>query len=92
MVSDAESKLIARAAQSVRIVDAPAQAARAPSIMLLAASSYGSRPAEDTTIPTGFDPSAVALFEAIIEAAYLVANADGEFDDAERLVFEGILI
>jgi tellurite resistance protein len=92
VVSDAESKLIARAAQSVRIVDAPAQAARAPSIMLLAASSYGSRPAEDTTIPTGFDPSAVALFEAIIEAAYLVANADGEFDDAERRVFEGILI
>jgi tellurite resistance protein len=91
VASDAESKLIARAARSVRIIDAPAQAARTPSILLLAASSYGSRPAEDTTIPTGFDPGAVALFEAIIEAAYLVANADGEFDEDGRRVFEGIL-
>ena len=91
MASDAQSKLIARAVQSVRIIDAPAQAAGGPSIMLLAASSYGSRPAEDTTIPTGFDPGAVALFEAIIEAAYLVANADGRFDNDERRVFERIL-
>jgi tellurite resistance protein len=91
LASDAQRKLITRVARSVRILDAPAQAAGGPSILLLAASSYGARPAEDTTIPTGFDPGAVALFEAIIEAAFLVANADGEFDDEERRVFEGIL-
>ncbi len=62
------------------------------SILSLAASSYGARPAEDMTIPTGFDPAAVVLFEAIVEGAYLVANADGVFDDDERRAFERIVV
>ena len=55
------------------------------SILTVAAGVYGARPAaEETTIPTGFDPQAAALFEAIVEAAYVVSAADGVLDDSER--------
>jgi tellurite resistance protein len=53
--------------------------------------SYGARPVGDATVPTGFDPIAVALFEAIVEAAYVVATADGVFDAEERRVFEQVV-
>jgi tellurite resistance protein len=61
------------------------------SILGLAAASYGTRPRDDATVPTGFDPLAVALFEAIVEGAYLVASADGVFDDEERKTFEKVV-
>ena len=61
------------------------------SILLLAAASYSARPKEDATAPTGFDPIAVALFEAIVEASYLVASADGKVDDEERKTFERVV-
>lgn len=62
------------------------------SILSLAAASYGARPAlDDATMPTGFDVNAVRLFESIIEAAFLVAFADGVFDDEERGAFERIV-
>ncbi len=61
------------------------------SILTQAAKSYGARPIMDeATVPTGFDPAAAALFEATIEAAFLVANSDGVFDDEERAAFESI--
>ncbi|HEY6463525.1 MAG TPA: tellurite resistance TerB family protein, partial [Polyangiaceae bacterium] len=44
------------------------------------------------TVPTGFDPLAVALFEAIVEGAYLVAAADGVIDDDERRTFEKVVL
>lgn len=58
---------------------------------MLAAASYGARPQDESTIPTGFDPLAAALFESIIEGAYLVATADGVFDDEERKTFERVV-
>jgi tellurite resistance protein len=61
------------------------------SILGLAAASYGARPADEATVPTGFDPLAVALFEAIVEGAYLVASADGVFDAEERKTFESVV-
>jgi tellurite resistance protein len=61
------------------------------SILTLAAASYGSRPTDESTVPTGFDPFAAALFESIVEGAYLVATADGVFDDEERRTFERIV-
>jgi tellurite resistance protein len=68
---------------------------RAPSsersILTLAAASYGARPTDESTIPTGFDPFAAMLFESIVEGAYLVATADGVFDDEERRTFERIV-
>jgi tellurite resistance protein len=63
----------------------------ATSILSLAAASYGARPADEATVPTGFDPLAVALFEAIVEGAYLVASADGVFDPEERKTFEKVV-
>jgi len=61
------------------------------SVIALAAAAYASQPSVDSTTPTGFDPFAVTLFEAIVEAAYLVATADGVFDADEREVFARIV-
>jgi tellurite resistance protein len=61
------------------------------SILSLAAASYGARPSDEATVPTGFDPQACALFEAIVEGAYLVASADGVFDDQERSTFYNVV-
>lgn len=63
------------------------------SILAQAASSYGARPVVDeATVPTGFDPAAAALFEATVEAAFLVANSDGEFDADEQAVFQSVVV
>jgi tellurite resistance protein len=63
------------------------------SILKLAASSYGfGTVGEEVTVPTGFDPNAAALFEAMVESAYLVATADGEFDASERATFEHLVL
>jgi len=61
------------------------------SILTLSAAAYGSRPTDESTVPTGFDPMAAALFESIVEGAYIVATADGVFDDEERRVFERVV-
>jgi tellurite resistance protein len=63
------------------------------SILTVAAGSYGARPpADESTVPTGFDPRIAALFETIVEAAYLVATADGLFDEAEKRAFEKVVV
>jgi tellurite resistance protein len=62
------------------------------SILALAAASYGARPDEEMTQPTGFDPNAAALFEAVVEAAFLMAHADGHFDDTERQAFQQLVV
>ncbi|HMJ16046.1 MAG TPA: tellurite resistance TerB family protein [Polyangiaceae bacterium] len=63
------------------------------SILTLTAAIYGSMPVdEDVTRPTGFDPEAAALFEAVVESAYLVAQADGSFDAEEREAFQHVVI
>jgi tellurite resistance protein len=63
------------------------------SVLLAAAARY-STPVTDYSLtpPTGFDPEAAALFEAIVESAFLVANADGEFDATEREVFTSVVL
>jgi len=91
MQNDARINLLARVARTASREGAPPESAKPTSILYLAATSYGARPSEDATVPTGFDPVAVALFEAIVEAAYLVANADGVFDDEERRTFEHVV-
>jgi len=84
--------LLARVARSPSLPGKPVDPSHPVSILSLAAASYGARPSEDATVPTGFDPLAVALFEAIVEGAYLVATADGVFDDAERKLFERVVL
>jgi tellurite resistance protein len=63
------------------------------SILARSAMSYGFRSEQDDlTVPSGFDPVAAALFEAVVEAAFLVANADNEFDDTEKAAFRSVVI
>jgi tellurite resistance protein len=64
----------------------------AGAVLVVASMSYGARPNDQhATVPTGFDPRAAALFESVIEAAFLVASADERFDDDERRAFEAVV-
>ena len=92
MDNDKRIHLLARVARSVTAPGKPLDPAKPASILSLTAASYGARPSEDATVPTGFDPLAVALFEAIVEGAYLVATADGVFDADEKHAFEQVVI
>ncbi|MEO7109923.1 MAG: tellurite resistance TerB family protein, partial [Polyangiaceae bacterium] len=88
MPTDEEINMLARVARTKHVAGDDDSDT---SILLLAAASYSARPKEDATVPTGFDPVAVALFEAIVEAAYLVASADGVVDAEERKTFERVV-
>jgi hypothetical protein len=46
---------------------------------------------DEATAPTGFDPAAAMLFEATLEAAYLVALADAPLDAREDAVLRAIV-
>jgi tellurite resistance protein len=92
MEKDLRINLLARVARLASDPRGPLDPARPVSILSLTAASYGARPSDDATVPTGFDPLAVALFEAIVEGAYLVAHADGVFDDEERRTFERVVL
>lgn len=89
MVTDERINMLARVARTPH--GEVADPAQDRSILTLAAASYGSRPTDESTVPTGFDPHAAALFESIVEGAYIVATADGVFDDEERRAFERIV-
>jgi tellurite resistance protein len=63
------------------------------SILRAAAGAYAlGADLEELTQPTGFDPEAARLFEALIESAFVVANADGTFDDTKRKTFERVVV
>src|SRR5947208_9308283 len=87
---EAKINLLARVARSNNASPA-AETEKPASILSLCAASYGARPSDEATVPTGFDPQACALFEAIVEGSYLVASADGVFDAAERETFERVV-
>jgi tellurite resistance protein len=92
-MTDVDESLLDRVASKLSLPPSYAEAGTKASILTVAAASYGSRPTtEDVTQPTGFDPDAAALFEAVVEAAYVVAIADGHFDDTERAAFEHVVI
>lgn len=64
----------------------------AASLLSRVAGAYGAQPVIDDDVPiSGFDAEAAALFEAVVEAAFLVANADGNFDADERAAFQAIV-
>src|SRR5215470_8039449 len=87
-----DKSLLDRVARGVSKPGANAPAGVTASILAQAATSYGARPVVDeATVPTGFDPAAAALFEAVVEAAFLVANSDGVFDEDERAAFESVV-
>jgi tellurite resistance protein len=92
MDNDLRINLLARLARSSTASGRLSDPGRPASILSLSAAAYGAKPSEDATVPTGFDPVAVALFESIVEGAYVVANADGVFDDEEKRTFERIVV
>lgn len=89
-----DSSLIGKVAQKLN--QAPSYAGdRVPrgSLLSVAAGSYGFKTQnEELTQPTGFDPVAARLFEAVVEGAFLVAHADGQFDARERTAFEHVVV
>jgi len=88
-----DEDLMGRVATKLSEPPSYAEPGQKGSILTVAAASFGSKPtADDVTQPTGFDPEAAALFEAVVESAYLVANADGHFDDMERATFEQVVV
>jgi tellurite resistance protein len=88
-----ERSLLERVALGMSHPGASAPSGVTTSILAQSASSYGAQPiADEATVPTGFDPVAAALFEAVVEAAFLVANSDGEFDADERAVFQAVVL
>lgn len=94
-MSAPDSSLIGKVAQ--KLTEAPAYAATAGgakgSLLKLAAASYGYKAEDDElTQPTGFDPEAARLFEAMVESAFLVANADGDFDSTEQAAFQHVVV
>jgi tellurite resistance protein len=87
-----DKSLLERVARGISRPGDAAPTGISSSILTQAAKSYGARPIfDEATVPTGFDPAAAALFEATIEAAFLVANSDGVFDDEERAAFESVV-
>ena len=87
-----DKSLLERVARGVARPGQAAPPGVTASILAQAAKSYGARPVYDeSTAPTGFDPKAAALFEGIVEAAFLVANSDGVFDADERAAFQSVV-
>jgi tellurite resistance protein len=86
----ADESLLEKVASRLGQTPAYADAAEQGSIWRETASSYGFFPSQDRTMD--FDPGAAALFEAIVESAYLVANADGDFDETERAAFKHVVV
>lgn len=88
-----DNSLISKVVRQLSSPPASAEVGVRGSVLTVAASSYGFHgDMEELTQPTGFDPEAARLFEALVESAFLVATADGHFDAAEQGVFQQIVL
>ncbi len=89
----ADNSLITKVARRLSSAPTYAETGVKGSILSAAASSYGFRAdLDELTQPTGFDPEAARLFEALVESAYLVATADGNFDATEQAAFQHVVL
>ena len=92
-MSAPDSTLINQLARCLQASPRHAEAGTYGSIFGVAASAYRFRAERDElTQPTGFDPQAARLFEAILESAYLVSNAGGEFDESRRVALVHLVL
>lgn len=92
-MSTPDQGLIHRVAQRLSQTPGYAETGSKSSILVATANAYGRRAElEEVTQPTGFDPGAARVFEAIIESAFVVAHADGHFDDVERAAFQHVVL
>src|SRR5215203_1775386 len=87
-----DESLLGKVATQLSRPPSYADGASKASILSIAAASYGWKSSDEVTQPTGFDPEAARLFESVVEAAFLVANADGEFDDSEQSAFRHVVV
>lgn len=89
-----DSSLIGKVARQLSQAPArPAAEGARASLLSVASSSFGwTTDNDELTQPTGFDPEAARLFEAVVEGAFLVANADGDFDETERATFQHLVV
>jgi tellurite resistance protein len=88
-----DSSLITKVARKLGQAPAYVEGPNPVSILSAAAGCYGlTSDMEELTQPTGYDPDAARLFEAIIESAFVVAHADGEFDAAEQAAFRHVVL
>jgi tellurite resistance protein len=88
-----DESLLGKVATQLSRPPSYAAASAKASILSIAAASYGWKSSGDeVTQPTGFDPEAARLFESVVEAAFLVANADSEFDDKEQTAFRHVVV
>ncbi|MDQ2643741.1 MAG: tellurite resistance TerB family protein [Myxococcota bacterium] len=88
-----DSSLLTKVARKLGQAPAYAEGPHPVSILSAAAGCYGlTADIEELTQPTGYDPDAARLFEAIIESAFVVAHADGEFDATEQATFRHVVL
>src|SRR3954451_1517349 len=88
-----DESLLGKVATQLSRQPSYAAATSKASILSVAAASYGWKSNNDeVTQPTGFDPEAARLSESVVEAAFLVANARGEFDAAEQSAFRQLVV
>ncbi len=88
-----DTSLITKVVKQLSLPPAYAGSGVRGSILTAAATSYGfGADLDELTQPTGFDPEAARLFEAIVESAFLVANADGHFDQLEQTAFQHVVL
>jgi tellurite resistance protein len=91
-MSSVDSSLLDKVLRTLRAPHAVEPQRSAGDLLTASAAAYGARPAlEEHTAPTGFDPMAAVLFESIVESAFLIANADGDFDEQERAVLVAVV-
>lgn len=91
-MSSVDSSLLDKVLRSLRAPHTDEPERSAGELLTASAAAYGARPSdEEHTAPTGFDPMAAVLFESIVESAFLVANADNEFDERERAVLVAVV-
>lgn len=88
-----DESLLGKVATQLSRPPAYASGTAKASILSIAAASYGWKSnSDELTQPTGFDPEAARLFESVVEAAFLVANADGDFDEKEQTAFRHVVV
>ena len=84
--------LLDRVASSLSCPPAYGEATGSTSLLLSAAVGYGTLPQHEDDGAAVFDPEHAARFEAVVEAAFLVAYADGTFDAKEQHAFEHVVV
>lgn len=86
-----DSSLLERVAAA--ILSPPGSVDGPPSLLTVSSVSYGVGVSDgDEAWTSHLDPVATAFFEAVVESAFLVANADGDFDETEQQTFRQVVL